>query len=88
MKIYRVRHTLFDTIEGFELKAKETVKELFFSAREDAEKSMSLYLEKSKGKGHSYTDEPVNVEGLVGHYDASLEAMVSVDELDVYTRES
>ncbi len=88
MKIYRVRHIIFDTIEGSEKKAKETGKELFFADKEDAGKSLSLYLDNAKGKGRSYTDEPVEIEGLLGYYDSHYETMVTVEELTVFTNES
>ena len=88
MKIYRVRHVLFDTIEWSEKKAKETVKELFFANEEDAGKSLSLYLENAKGNGRKYTDDPVEIEGLRGHYDSHIEAMVILEELEVFQRET
>lgn len=68
--------------------AKETVKELFFAIKDDAMKSLSLWLEKSKSKGRSYTSEPVEVDGVRGYYDAHIETMVTVEELEVFQRES
>jgi hypothetical protein len=88
MKVYRVRHILFDKIEGTKVMAKETVKELFFAVKDDAMKSLSLWLEKSKGKGRNYTEEPVEIDGVRGYYDAHIETMVTVEELSVFQRES
>ena len=85
MKIYRVRHTIFDKIEGSEVMARQTVKEIFFAKKEHAEMSVGKYLEKAKSGGREFTDKEVEKHGVSGYYFPETEAMVSLDELEVFT---
>ncbi len=88
MSIYRVRHVIFDQIVGTDAYARETVRELFFGSKEDAEKSISLYLNKAKEAGRKFTEDAIEINSLTGHYFEETDSMVSLDEIQVFERSS